>query len=64
MTNFKATDWAKCEHFCCREKAVWKIVSECMVGAAEWNFYCNKHKGNHLGNGDSAYLRPEGWLKD
>ena len=63
------SDWAKCEHngffgTVCKEKAVWKIVSECMVGASEWNFYCNKHKGNHSNNGDEVYLRTEGWIKE
>ena len=43
-----------------KNRQVWKDK----VGASEWNFYCNKHKGKHLGNGGEVYLRPEGWLKD
>ena len=62
------SDLEKCEHAFlgnnCKEKAVWKVVSECMVGASEWNFYCQKHVGKHLGNGSETYLRSEGWIKE
>ena len=62
------SDLEKCEHVSlwinCREKAVWKVVSECMIGASEYDFYCQKHAGKHLSNGAETYFRSEGWIKN
>jgi len=35
-----------------------------MVGASEWNFYCQKHVGSYLSTGAESYFKLEGWLAE
>ena len=51
----------KCENKGCNNLAIWKVVSECMVGASEWNFFCKDHLGKNVVNGSEVYLSKEGW---
>lgn len=54
----------KCENKGCNKVAIWKVVSECMVGAAEWNFFCQAHLGKNVSNGSEVYLSKEGWPEE